>query len=67
MQQTLHILNGDATLPGFEQADIDGDVMIWREVLSEGPVMANVASATFWQQRADWISETFRRNARRLS
>lgn len=59
MQQTLHILNGDATLSGFEQADIAGDVMIWREVLSEGPVMANVASAAFWQQRAGWISETF--------
>lgn len=59
MNNTLHILNGDATLPGFTDADIPGDVMIWREVLSEGPLLQNVASAAFWELRSDWISSTF--------
>ncbi|RFZ82794.1 DUF1835 domain-containing protein [Mucilaginibacter terrenus] len=56
---TLHILNGDATLTGFNQAGIDGDVMIWREALSEGPVILNVDSAEFWQLRSDWVCSTF--------
>nr|WP_294944935.1 hypothetical protein [uncultured Mucilaginibacter sp.] len=59
MQSTLHVLNGDAMLPDFVQADIAGDVMIWREVLSEGPLAKNITSAAFWQMRSDWISETF--------
>jgi hypothetical protein len=59
MNNTLHILNGDATLSGFIEAEIPGDTMIWREVLSEGPLTKNVASAAFWQLRSDWICQTF--------
>ncbi|AMR30694.1 hypothetical protein A0256_04285 [Mucilaginibacter sp. PAMC 26640] len=59
MNNTLHVLNGDATLAGFQQADIDGDIMIWREVLSEGPVSRNVQSAKFWQDRSEWICAAF--------
>ncbi|MES2061504.1 MAG: DUF1835 domain-containing protein [Bacteroidota bacterium] len=59
MNPILHILNGDATFSGFEQTGLDGDVMIWREVLSEGPVSENIESGKFWQERAAWISKTF--------
>ena len=59
MNDTLHVLNGDATLVGFEQAGIDGDIMIWREVLSEGPVSRNIQSAKFWQDRSAWVCATF--------
>ncbi|OOQ60461.1 hypothetical protein [Mucilaginibacter pedocola] len=59
MNSTLHILNGDATLPGFTDAGLDGDIMIWREVLSEGPLKQNIASAEFWQLRSGWISRTY--------
>ena len=55
----LHILNGDATLHSFEQTGIDGDVMVWREVLSEGPLSENITSAAFWQARSEWISKSF--------
>jgi hypothetical protein len=54
----LHILNGDATYEKFIQTGLNGDVLVWREVLSEGPLAA-VLDAPFWQQRADWISKTF--------
>ncbi len=57
--ETLHILNGDATLYVFEQTGIDGDTMIWREVLSEGPVEENIGSAGFWKNRAAWIGTAF--------
>ncbi len=55
----LHILNGDATLHGFEQTGLDGDVMVWREVLSEGPVEENITSGSFWRNRQEWIGNTF--------
>jgi hypothetical protein len=54
----LHILNGDATYEQFIQTGLDGDVLVWREVLSEGPLLHTI-DATFWQKRADWISKTF--------
>jgi len=54
----LHILNGDATYEKFIETGLDGDVLVWREVFSEGP-LSPVIDAAFWQQRAEWISKTF--------
>ncbi|WP_184543914.1 DUF1835 domain-containing protein [Mucilaginibacter sp. FT3.2] len=59
MSSILHILNGDSALDGFNQTGLDGDVMVWREVLSEGPLQENISSASFWNARAKWISQTF--------
>ncbi len=59
---TLHILNGDATLNGFEQTGLDGDIMVWREALSEGPLEENISSAHFWRNRQEWVGETFNRD-----
>jgi hypothetical protein len=59
MGTTLHVLNGDATLNVFEQTGIDGDVLVWREVLSEGPLSERIESGKFWQERAAWIAKTF--------
>jgi len=57
MENILHILNGDSTLQGFEQTGIEGDVLVWREVLSEGPVGENIASGGFWKKRSEWMDE----------
>ena len=57
---TLHILNGDSTLWGFEQTGLDGDIMVWREIFSQGPLEENISSAHFWRKREEWIAETFR-------
>ena len=43
----LHILNGDATANSFAGTGLDGEIMIWREVLSEGPLEENIASGSF--------------------
>lgn len=59
MATTLHILNGDATLPGFTETGIAGDVMIWREAFAEGPLMADLSAEEFWQQRSEWICEHY--------
>jgi hypothetical protein len=59
MDNILHILNGDAALHGFNQTGLDGDVMVWREVLSEGPLQENILSGSFWSARTKWITKTF--------
>ena len=55
----LHILNGDATLKGFEETGLDGDTMVWREVFSEGPLEENIVTASFWKNRLTWVCENF--------
>ncbi len=55
----LHILNGDSTAESFKDTGFEGEVMVWREVLSEGPVSEDLVSAQFWQNRSEWISEAF--------
>ena len=59
MSKILHILNGDSALSGFNQTGLDGDVMVWREVLSEGPLQENILSGSFWSARSKWITQTF--------
>jgi hypothetical protein len=56
---TLHILNGDSTLHGFEQTGLDGDIMVWREIFSQGPLEEDISSARFWRRREEWLAETF--------
>src|ERR1700733_12383061 len=51
----LHILNGDSTAISFEETGLDGDILVWREVFSEGPVEEDVTSASFWRNRSEWI------------
>jgi hypothetical protein len=55
----LHILNGDSTRHVFENTGLEGDVMVWREVLSEGPIEEDIASAHFWKKRSEWICKGF--------
>jgi len=55
----LHILNGDASLPAFKLAALPGDIMIWREILSEGPVDATAPETDFWHMRRQYITSTY--------
>lgn len=59
MSTILHILNGDATLHSFEQTGLEGTTLIWREVLSEGPLEDDITGASFWNKRSDWITRNF--------
>lgn len=67
MANVLHVLNGDATLNGFRQTGIKGDVMVWREVLSEGPLLTNVVDAEFWNRRSAWVSSAFKDSTQQYS
>ena len=55
----LHVLNGDSTASGFVDTGLDGDIIIWREVLSEGPLSDNITSGAFWKAREKFICREF--------
>ncbi|MFD2998900.1 DUF1835 domain-containing protein [Pontibacter toksunensis] len=59
----LHILNGDASLPAFKAAKLPGQVLVWREILSEGPAVANIPEEAFWLRRQTYIYNTYRETA----
>jgi hypothetical protein len=59
MEDILHVLNGDDMLNSFEQTGLDGDIMVWREGLSDGPLEENIASGSFWKKRSAWIATYF--------
>jgi len=61
--KTLHILNGDATLRPFAdvqpaQNSTGWETLVWREMLSEGPVKADASMTEFWQLRRQWIGQS---------
>ncbi len=55
----LHVLNGDATLEIFEQTNLPGNKMVWREVLSEGRVPETIGAETFWEVRSSFFESFF--------
>ncbi len=57
--KTLHVLNGDSTAYSFRQTTLPGEVLVWREMLSEGQMPATDDFAPFWQQRGDFLAEHY--------
>jgi hypothetical protein len=47
----LHVLNGDATATVFADASLPGEVLVWRDILVEGPVTTG-ASPTLVERAA---------------
>lgn len=56
----LHVVNGDSTAQTFAETGLEGEVLVWREVLSEGPLAEDISSAHFWKGREEWIYEAFK-------
>lgn len=57
MNKKLHILNGDSTSQIFSKTDINGDVIIFREMLCDGPLYKDVGSDEFWKSRYTFFEE----------
>jgi len=49
MNNIIHVLNGDSTVQILAKSGIQGDVIVWRELLCEGPVNFTVGSDEFWK------------------
>lgn len=59
MTKTLHILNGDSTLEKFAKSKINGDTLVWQEVLCEGDVSNEIGSDAFWKNRYTFFESNF--------
>ena len=52
MPSLLHVLNGDATREKLERADVPGDIIVWADVLHDGPVPGGFSAEEFRRVRA---------------
>lgn len=48
-------MNGDSTAEILKQTSIEGDMVIWREMLCEGPICKAVGSDEFWLKRYQYF------------
>lgn len=55
MNKTIHVLNGDSTSQIFAKSGITGDVVVWRELLCEGPLHTAIGSDEFWKKRYSYF------------
>ena len=53
----MHILNGDAVVETFINADLGGKYVVWRELYCQGPTILNIGSNESRALRAKFITE----------
>lgn len=58
-KKLLHITNGDVMTDKIAKLDIPGDVIVWREMLSEGPTMVDIGADEFFEMRANFLLEHY--------
>lgn len=59
MAEQLHITNGDELSGCIAELEIPGEVIVWREMLSEGPTHASLDSEEFFDLRRKFLRETY--------
>jgi hypothetical protein len=52
----LHLVNGDATRAQLDPMALPGNVLVWRDILVEGPVDASLDIAALAARRAPWLA-----------
>lgn len=57
MANTIHIVNGDTVVPLLTKSGVEGDIIVWREMLCDGPVCAKVGGDEFWKKRLDYLEK----------
>lgn len=62
MTNQVHILNGDSTVPILKESDVSGDLIVWREMLCEGPLSKNIGSDSFWNLRYAFFKDELQVN-----
>lgn len=53
----LHIVNGDSFGDKLRQSDIEGEVLVWREALYEGPIYTDLRTEKALMERARYLAE----------
>lgn len=57
-KKSLHIVNGDSLYEQMLRLDLKGEVIIWRELLCEGPTLQEIDDA-FFQLRKKFLSNAY--------
>ena len=55
----LHICNGDDLAEKVEKLDLSGEIVIWREMLCEGPTAMEVGEKDFLDLRKDFLKRKY--------
>jgi len=55
MNKVLHITNGDSAAAVMKAVGVSGDILLWQDVLHEGPVPANLSLEDLSDVRARFI------------
>lgn len=59
MPQQLHIINGDGIAKSILELELPGEIIIWREMLCEGPTTASIDNKKFYQLRKNFLKKTY--------
>lgn len=53
---TLHVTNGDVAASGLARSGLPGDVLSWRDILHDGPVLHDRDATAFRRARAEFLA-----------
>jgi hypothetical protein len=56
----LHVLNGDSPAGTLRQSGVSGDIAVWPDVLTDGPIPAHADDETWRAVRARFLADSFR-------
>lgn len=56
--RTLHIVNGDSLTEQMQELNLPGEVVVWRELLCEGPTRQKLDSE-FFKIRKEFLKDTY--------
>ncbi len=59
MTKKVHILNGDSALDIFKETGIEGETIVFREMLCQGQCKEPILSDAFWQERKLFFQEHY--------
>ena len=59
MPKTLHIVNGDAFGDKLRASGIDGEILVWRESLYEGPIGMQMSDSVLLSMRASYMNHRY--------
>lgn len=59
MSKTLHVFCSKEALTIFNNSTIEGDTLLFNEKLTEGPLVKDVFSDSFWSKRYSFFENTY--------
>lgn len=59
MPRQLHIANGNILAKNIHDLKLEGDIIIWREMLCEGPTTYELGTPEFIDMRTDFLNEYY--------